>query len=96
MKLPFRRLKLIVGPRRLRRGHRTRLRIKVSAPASVTVGGACKHKTKPTGVDRKRAFLHALQDQKLDDEAGLVVECATWSEDEGARAFRGLLSAPRA
>jgi LacI family transcriptional regulator len=46
-----------------------------------------------TGVDRKRAFLHALQDQKLDDEAGLVVECATWSEDEGARAFRGLLDA---
>ena len=48
-----RRLKLTARPRRLRRGHRTRLRVKVNFPASVTVGGACKHKTKPTGADRK-------------------------------------------
>jgi LacI family transcriptional regulator len=44
-------------------------------------------------VDRKRAFLHALHDRKLDDEAGLVAECGTWSEDEGAAALRQLLDA---
>jgi phosphatidylinositol-3-phosphatase len=48
-----RRLTLRVGPRRLRRRHRSTLRIKVSDPASVTVAGACRRKTRPTGADRR-------------------------------------------
>jgi phosphatidylinositol-3-phosphatase len=48
-----RRLRLRVRPRRLRRGHRTTLRVRVNTPASVILGGACKRKTRPTGADRR-------------------------------------------
>jgi LacI family transcriptional regulator len=44
-----------------------------------------------TGVARSRAFRHAVRDHGLDDDPGLVVECAYWSEADGARALRGVL-----
>ena len=44
-----------------------------------------------TGVARSRAFRHAVRDLGLDDDPALVVECAYWSEADGARALRGVL-----
>jgi LacI family transcriptional regulator len=44
-----------------------------------------------TGVVRRRAFLQALRDHDLDDDPALVGDCASWTEDEGARALRELL-----
>ena len=44
-----------------------------------------------TGVARARAFRHAVRDHGLDDDPALVVECAHWSEADGARALRGVL-----
>ncbi|WP_157245280.1 LacI family DNA-binding transcriptional regulator [Nonomuraea typhae] len=46
-----------------------------------------------TGVARARAFRHAVRDRGLPDDPGLVVECARWSEEAGARATRTLLGA---
>jgi LacI family transcriptional regulator len=46
-----------------------------------------------TGLVRHRAFLHALRDHGLDDDPALVADCASWSENEGARALRALLDA---
>jgi LacI family transcriptional regulator len=48
-----------------------------------------------TGVDRERAFVHAVRDQRLVEEPGLVSHCASWSEQEGARALREMLDAGR-
>ncbi len=48
-----------------------------------------------TGVVRRRAFLQAVRDHGLADEPGLVSDCASWTEDEGARALRELLDAGR-
>ncbi len=48
-----------------------------------------------TGVVRRRAFLQALRDHGLDDDAGLVADCESWTEDEGARALRELLDGGR-
>jgi LacI family transcriptional regulator len=48
-----------------------------------------------TGLVRHRAFLQSLRDHGLDDDLGLVAACASWSEDEGARALRDLLDADR-
>ncbi|MDQ1586032.1 MAG: LacI family transcriptional regulator, partial [Actinomycetota bacterium] len=48
-----------------------------------------------TGLVRHRAFLQALRDHGLDDDLGLVAQCASWSEEEGARALRELLDAGR-
>jgi LacI family transcriptional regulator len=42
-----------------------------------------------TGVARSRAFRHAVRDHGLDDDPALIVECAYWSEADGARALRG-------
>ncbi|HET6531395.1 MAG TPA: LacI family DNA-binding transcriptional regulator [Actinoplanes sp.] len=47
--------------------------------------------TTSTGVVRARAFRHAIRDHGLDDDASLIVECAYWSEAEGAAALRTLL-----
>ncbi|GLZ05586.1 LacI family transcriptional regulator [Actinomadura sp. NBRC 104412] len=44
-----------------------------------------------TGVTRARAFRHAVRDHGLDDDPQLIVECAHWSEDDGAAAMRLLL-----
>jgi LacI family transcriptional regulator len=44
-----------------------------------------------TGVARSRAFRHAVRDHGLDDDPALIVECAYWSEADGARALRGVL-----
>jgi LacI family transcriptional regulator len=44
-----------------------------------------------TGLNRRRAFHHALRDHGLDDDPALVAECRAWTEDDGARALRGLL-----
>jgi LacI family transcriptional regulator len=46
-----------------------------------------------TGVTRARAFRHAVRDLGLPDDPALVVECASWSEAEGARGLRRLLDA---
>jgi LacI family transcriptional regulator, galactose operon repressor len=46
-----------------------------------------------TGVVRSRAFRHAVRDHGLSDDPALVVECAYWSEADGARAVRRLLDA---
>ena len=47
--------------------------------------------TTSTGLVRSRAFRHAIQDHGLDEDTSLVVECAYWNEEEGARALRSLL-----
>ncbi len=44
-----------------------------------------------TGLVRRRAFVQALRDHGLDDDPTLVADCVSWTEDEGARALRGLL-----
>jgi LacI family transcriptional regulator len=44
-----------------------------------------------TGVNRARAFRHAMIDNGLPDDLALTVECRHWSESEGAQALRGLL-----
>jgi LacI family transcriptional regulator len=44
-----------------------------------------------TGTVRARAFRHAVRDHGLADDPGLVVECAYWSERDGAAALRRLL-----
>jgi LacI family transcriptional regulator len=44
-----------------------------------------------TGVARSRAFRHAVRDHGLVDDPALIVECAYWSEADGARALRGVL-----
>jgi LacI family transcriptional regulator len=47
--------------------------------------------TTSTGVVRSRAFRHAIRDYGLEDDPSLIVECARWSEADGADAMRGLL-----
>ncbi|GLX02299.1 substrate-binding domain-containing protein [Microtetraspora sp. NBRC 16547] len=47
--------------------------------------------TTSTGVARARAFRHAVRDRGLEDDPSLVVECARWSEADGAHALRLLL-----
>jgi LacI family transcriptional regulator len=44
-----------------------------------------------TGVTRARSFRHAMRDHGLVDDPALTVECAYWSETEGALALRKLL-----
>ncbi len=44
-----------------------------------------------TGVNRARAFRHAMIDHGLPDDPALTVECGYWSESEGALALRKLL-----
>ncbi|MFC4113175.1 LacI family DNA-binding transcriptional regulator [Nonomuraea zeae] len=44
-----------------------------------------------TGLVRSQAFRHAVRDRGLAGDAALVVECARWSEDDGAAAMRELL-----
>jgi LacI family transcriptional regulator len=44
-----------------------------------------------TGLVRRRAFVAALRERGLDDDPALVADCSAWSEEEGARALRGLL-----
>jgi LacI family transcriptional regulator len=44
-----------------------------------------------TGVVRSRAFRHAIRDYGLEDDPSLIVECARWSEPDGADAMRSLL-----
>ncbi|MEP6760115.1 MAG: LacI family DNA-binding transcriptional regulator [Sporichthyaceae bacterium] len=44
-----------------------------------------------TGTVRRRAFLQSLRDHGLDDDIGLVADCESWTEAEGAHALRGLL-----
>ncbi|SDG28748.1 LacI family transcriptional regulator [Sinosporangium album] len=44
-----------------------------------------------TGVIRASAFRHAIRDHGLADDPELTVECAQWTEEEGARAMSGLL-----
>jgi LacI family transcriptional regulator len=45
-----------------------------------------------TGLIRSQAFRHAVRDHGLPDDTALVVECAHWSEDDGAAAMRELLA----
>ncbi|WP_219468162.1 LacI family DNA-binding transcriptional regulator [Nonomuraea rhizosphaerae] len=44
-----------------------------------------------TGRLRARAFRHAVRDHELRDDPALTVECAYWSEHDGAAAMRSLL-----
>jgi LacI family transcriptional regulator len=44
-----------------------------------------------TGRERSRAFRHAVRDYGVEEDPGLIVECAHWSEDDGAAAMRALL-----
>jgi LacI family transcriptional regulator len=44
-----------------------------------------------SGVIRSRAFRHAVRDHGLADDPSLIVECAYWSEGDGAGAMRELL-----
>ena len=44
-----------------------------------------------TGVLRTRAFRNAIRDAGLPDDPALILDCAFWSEDEGARVLRELL-----
>lgn len=44
-----------------------------------------------TGLNRLRAFRHAVIDAEVDDDPSLVIECAQWEEGDGARALRGAL-----
>jgi len=45
-----------------------------------------------TGTARLRAFRAAVREHGLDYDQALVVPCGSWSEAEGARALRGLLT----
>ncbi|GAA2107599.1 LacI family DNA-binding transcriptional regulator [Actinomadura alba] len=47
--------------------------------------------TTSTGVVRSRAFRHAVRDNGLEEDPALIVECAHWSEEDGAGAMRELL-----
>jgi LacI family transcriptional regulator len=44
--------------------------------------------TTSTGVIRARAFRQAIREHGLDDDAALVVTCASWTEEQGARGLR--------
>jgi LacI family transcriptional regulator len=44
-----------------------------------------------TGVERARAFRHAIRDCGAEEDPALVVECANWSEQDGADSMRELL-----
>jgi LacI family transcriptional regulator len=44
-----------------------------------------------TGLDRSRAFRHAVRDYGAAEDPALIVECAHWSEGDGAGAMRELL-----
>lgn len=46
-----------------------------------------------TGLARARAFRHCVRDHGLDDDPGLVAQCAYWSEADGAQALGGLFDA---
>lgn len=47
--------------------------------------------TTSSGVVRSRAFRHAVRDHGLADDPELVVECAHWTEGDGAASARELL-----
>jgi LacI family transcriptional regulator len=47
--------------------------------------------TTSTGVIRARAFRNTVHELGLEDDPELVVTCASWTEDEGARGMRELL-----
>jgi LacI family transcriptional regulator len=47
--------------------------------------------TTSTGVDRSRAFRHAVRDYGAAEDPALIVECAHWSEGDGATSMRELL-----
>jgi LacI family transcriptional regulator len=47
--------------------------------------------TTSTGVDRSRAFRHAVRDYGAEEDPALIVECAHWSEGDGAASMRRLL-----
>ncbi|MBC6461140.1 LacI family DNA-binding transcriptional regulator [Actinomadura sp. HBU206391] len=47
--------------------------------------------TTSTGVVRSRAFRHAIRDYGVVDDPALIVECAHWSEGDGASSMRELL-----
>jgi len=44
-----------------------------------------------TGVERSRAFRHAVRDYGAEEDPALIVECAHWSEADGAASMRELL-----
>jgi LacI family transcriptional regulator len=44
-----------------------------------------------TGVERSRAFRHAVRDYGAEEDPALLVECAHWSETDGAASMRELL-----
>ena len=44
-----------------------------------------------TGLDRSRAFRHAVRDYGAEEDPALIVESAHWSEGDGAGAMRELL-----
>jgi LacI family transcriptional regulator len=44
-----------------------------------------------TGGVRSRAFRHAIRDYGLEEDPALIVECAHWSENDGASSMRELL-----
>lgn len=44
-----------------------------------------------TGLVRRRGYLHAIRDHGLPEDPDLLVTCAAWTEEEGARAFGSLL-----
>jgi LacI family transcriptional regulator len=44
-----------------------------------------------TGVERSRAFRHAVRDYGAVEDPALIVECAHWSEGDGAGSMRELL-----
>lgn len=48
-----------------------------------------------TGLSRSRTFRHVVAELGLDDSPDLVVECTTYSIEEGARAARKLFDAAR-
>lgn len=49
--------------------------------------------TTSTGLVRARAFQGAVRALGLDDDPALVAACAYWTEEDGARALRGVLDA---
>jgi LacI family transcriptional regulator len=61
-----------------RLGHR--LIAHVSGPQSLS-----------TGLVRRRGYLQAIRDHGLPEDPELLVTCAAWTEEEGARAFGQLL-----
>ena len=44
-----------------------------------------------TGLVRRRGYLEGMRDSGLAEDPDLVVVCEAWTEEEGARAFGGLL-----